>query len=368
MASKRPTRAVRPIAPAGAGKPEQIPLDKLRFDPTNPRIAERLGDGPTQAQIEQLLLTGEMRARELVPSFMENGFIPYEPLIVRPSGSQFVVVEGNRRLAALRSMKNSKDPEELAAFERHHLESVPCLIFTGDDRQLLAYLGLRHLSKTKDWSTSAKGAFVERMLTAGHDLAEAARLTNTTTTSLRLILLTRRLFERAGTLGLEVPQIGADGETFFWHLGDAVRRTRTKTYLRLEEDPDPLNQPVVDETRFEHLVTWLYGNSKTKRQRIVQSIRDIPDLDKCLGDDRSIKALENGFSLEEAQEELQAAGATIQGHLERAKKSVERACGGPWSNLDAAGLEQVREAWRLLSDAVPQVQTFIDSHAKRLAV
>jgi hypothetical protein len=365
MTSKRSSRGGGRAA-AAAGRPEPIPIQKIRFDASNPRIAERLGGGATQRQIEQLLLTGEMKARELVPSFMENGFIPYEPLIVRPAGAEFVAVEGNRRLAALRSMRDSKDLEERAAFERHQLDTVPCLVFTGDDRQLLAYLGLRHLSKTKDWSTSAKGAFVERVLKAGHSLSEAARLTNTSTNALRLILLTRRLFERAGTLGLEVPQVGTDGETFFWHLGDAVRRTRTKTYLRLEEDPNPLSQPVVDETRFEHLVTWLYGNSKTKRQRIVQSIRDIPDLDKCLGDDRSISALENGFSLEEAQEELQAAGATIQGHLERARKSVERACGGPWSNLDAAGLDQVRGSWRLLSDAIPQVQTFIDAHAKRL--
>jgi len=306
-----------------------------------------------------------MKARELVPSFMENGFIPYEPLIVRPAGTQFVVLEGNRRLAALLSMKDSEDPAELAAFQRHQLDRVPCLVFTGDDRQLLAYLGLRHLSKTKDWSTSAKGAFVERVLAGGHKLAEAARLTNTTTNALRLILLTRRLFERAGTLGLDVPQVGADGETFFWHLGDAVRRTRTKTYLRLEEDPDPLKQPILDETRFESVIGWLYGNSKTKRPRVIRSIRDIAILDECLGDDRSIKALENGFALEEAREELQAAGATIVGHLERAKKSVERACGGPWSELDAAGLDQVQAAFRHLSDALPQAEALIQSHTKR---
>ena len=181
---------------------ESIPLEKLRFDPENPRIVERLGDKPTQAQIEDLLLSGEMKARELVPSFMENGYLPYDPMMVRPHKDHFVVLEGNRRLAALLAMRSSDDQEELAAFQKHNLDSVPCVIFKGDERQLLAYLGLRHLSKTKDWSSSAKAAFVERMLNAGHGLVEASRLINTTTGTLRLMLLTRRLFEQAGSIGL----------------------------------------------------------------------------------------------------------------------------------------------------------------------
>ena len=152
-------------------------------------------------------------------------------MIVRPVKDHFIVLEGNRRLAALRSMQKSQDAEEIAAFKKHKLNEVPCTVFEGGDRQLLAYLGLRHLSKTKDWSPSAKGSFVERVLKAGMDLREAGRLTNTSLHGLRQILLTRRLFESAGSLGLDLPGSGAEGETTFWHLGDAVRRTRTKEYL-----------------------------------------------------------------------------------------------------------------------------------------
>src|SRR5713226_3072720 len=81
------------------GEVKRIALSSLRYDPKNPRVVERLGENPTQGQIEQLLLGSEMKARELVPSFIENGYIPYEPLIVRPQGSAFSVIEGNRRLA-----------------------------------------------------------------------------------------------------------------------------------------------------------------------------------------------------------------------------------------------------------------------------
>jgi hypothetical protein len=213
-----------PAAP-GATSPFAVPtravnvaLKDVRYDAASPRIVQSLGSNASQAQIESMLLHGALRALDLIPSFLESGYIYCEPLVVKPSGKKYIVVEGNRRLAALRPMQKSDDPDEQAAFARHGLQTVPCLVFQGDERQLLAYLGLRHLSKTKDWSSSAKGAFVERIIRAGHDLAEAARLTNTSTPGLRGILLTRRLFERAADLRLVAPANEAEGETYFWRL------------------------------------------------------------------------------------------------------------------------------------------------------
>lgn len=312
-----------------AGEVRPLPLDSLRYDPKNPRIVEQIGENPTQPQIQALLLGDEMKARELVPSFIENGYIPCEPLIVRPFRGEHIVIEGNRRLAALRSMVESDEPEERQAVERFGLTNPPCLLFEGDEKQLLAYLGLRHLSKTKDWGTSAKAAFVERVLRAGFDLPNAGRLTNVTTSALRLMLLTRRLFVEANELGLDLTSAGAEGETIFWHLGDAIRRTNTKKYLSLEENANPLNAPSYDQSKFENLIAWLYGNSKTRQMRIIGSIRDIASLDQCLGNERARRALENGANIEEAKAELEAAGATIAGHIERAQRSIERATGGP---------------------------------------
>ena len=333
--------------------PTKLALKQLRFDSTNPRIVELVGERhTTQADIRDVLLGGDMRARELVPSFVENGYLPYEPLIVRPERrSTHVLLEGNRRLAALLCMRDSDDPDEKAAFKKYGLERVPCLVFRGDEKEELAYLGLRHLSKTKDWSTSAKAAFVQRILQSGRTLADAARITNTTTPNLRLLLLIRRLFERAGELGLNLPTTSAEGEIAFWHLGDAVRRTNTKRYLQIVENVDPLQQPELDESRFERLLGWVYGNAKTKEPKLIRSIRDIPDLVGCLAHARSLKALENGLSLSEALEELQAAGVNVTAHLERAKKSIQRAT-GLLSDIDETGKVQVRQTIEELKKAL----------------
>lgn len=347
---------------------QMIQLDRLSYDPTNPRIAERLGPSPSQKMIEDMLLGGDMKARELIPSFIENGYIPYEPMVVRANDRNdgFIVIEGNRRLAALRSMLLSEDEEERKAFSSHNLDRVPCLVFRGNDRQLTAYLGLRHLSKTKDWSTNAKALFVERTLKSGFSLQEAGRLTNTTSANLRLILLTRRMFDEASVLGLALPTADAEGETIFWHLGDAVRRLRTKEYLQLQENSDPLGRPVYDQTRFENLVSWLYGNSKQGSTRVISNVRDIKALDLCLGNERATKALEEGASLAEAMEELEAAGATAVGHLDRAKRSAQRAMSF-LSDVDRSGLGQVEQAVKSLRDALEQLEAAVTHRVKILS-
>src|SRR6476661_263016 len=73
---------------------------KLEFDPDNPRFGGRAGS-KSQPEIQKLLFGSPYYASELVDSLVENGFISYEPLVVRKNGSKFVVIEGNRRLAAV---------------------------------------------------------------------------------------------------------------------------------------------------------------------------------------------------------------------------------------------------------------------------
>jgi hypothetical protein len=248
-------------------------------------------------------------------------------------------------------MKESSDAEERDAFRDRNLGSIPCLVFHGDPNQELAYLGLRHLSKTKDWSASAKSAFVERVLKAGHTLSDASRIMNISSQNLRQLLLTRRLFERATQLGIELKPFGAEGDLTFWHLGDAVRRTRTKQYLGIQESDNPLEQPQLNETRFERLVGWIYGNPKTGETKLIRSIRDIPTLDQCFGHPASTAALERGASIDEALDEAQAAGYTVKTHLERAKDSVQRATSGV-SDVQESGYEEVRTAREALNSAL----------------
>ena len=133
----------------------------------------------------------------------------------------------------------------------------------------------------------------------------------------------------------------------------------------MKENSDPLKPATFDESKFEHLIGWLYGNTKTRQQRVIESIRDIAYLDSCLGNERATEALEDGSTLTEACEELEAAGAAVSGHIGEAKRSVQRAMSGI-SDVDDEGLQQVRDATRELEEAIDQFADALKSREEIL--
>ena len=81
---------------------ERLPVSTLSFDPKNPRLPEfELTDDSTESEIIQVLWDA-MDVRELVLSIGASGFFSHEPLIVDRENGKNVVIEGNRRLAAVR--------------------------------------------------------------------------------------------------------------------------------------------------------------------------------------------------------------------------------------------------------------------------
>ena len=75
------------------------------FWPNNPRLIEDGIHYPTESQVIKAL-ADNANLSELVESIASNGYIDIEPLIVQRIGSRYVVLEGNRRLAAIRILQN----------------------------------------------------------------------------------------------------------------------------------------------------------------------------------------------------------------------------------------------------------------------
>jgi hypothetical protein len=139
----------------GRAQFDYLEPSKLRFDPNNPRFGGDLS-GKTQDEIEEILIAKPYYAGELIDSFLENGFIDYEPLIVREGSSQFLVLEGNRRLAAVRHILRNRSRYETPENKKKidSLSRVPVLKFSeGNDLEAVEriYLGLRHLLGYREW-------------------------------------------------------------------------------------------------------------------------------------------------------------------------------------------------------------------------
>ena len=159
-------------------------VSDLRLDRENPRLPESL-IGAGEADIVKWFFDSQV-LEELGRSFLDNGFFAHEPLIVLPPAADRsqVVVEGNRRLAALTVLLQLPSAVNAGVnfnFDRDptpgqldRLRSVP--VFTVGNRDAIReFLGFRHIGGLKTWSPEAKARYLEREIDDLKDVQDEDR-------------------------------------------------------------------------------------------------------------------------------------------------------------------------------------------------
>jgi hypothetical protein len=154
-------------------------LNQLHLDAKNPRLGRHsIEKGLSQNEV--LNLMKDWTIEELAVSFLESGYWPQEALIVvkEPVGKSkedsLVVVEGNRRLAALMMIERTREgvegsskwkdlisPFPSSAFKR--LERIP-YILEPNRRSVQSYLGFRHVTGIKEWKPAEKAQFIAHLI------------------------------------------------------------------------------------------------------------------------------------------------------------------------------------------------------------
>jgi hypothetical protein len=152
-------------------------VEGLRLDPDNPRLPESVRGGQQAALLRWLFENGNLE--EIAQSMVDNGFFQHEPLIVlrdarKRSG---IVLEGNRRLAALKVLLGTPEAEglqflgiDLPRTRAAQLRNVPCY-FIAERDDVHAFLGFRHIGGIEPWGPEAKARYlaaeVDRLVAAG---------------------------------------------------------------------------------------------------------------------------------------------------------------------------------------------------------
>ena len=136
-----------------------IEQSRLRFWPENPRVYSILnqeGMIPDQSVIEMTMCETE-HVKELKESIRKNGGL-IEPILVRDG--DFVVLEGNSRLAAYRLLAQS-DPIK---WGRIHARLLPKDI---PDSVVFALIGQYHIVGKKDWNPFEQAGYLYRIMENG---------------------------------------------------------------------------------------------------------------------------------------------------------------------------------------------------------
>ncbi len=151
-------------------KPIMVDPDNLLLDPNNPRYQgdfpdfvfvpyEQIGRQEHQARALYRLYSEKFRVKELAESIAQVGYLPIDRLVVtRYDSHKFLVIEGNRRLAALKLVLEGKVPFKKG--DPSALHKLPALLLdepfesASIDQWLIQ--GTRHIGGVKEWGAYQK--------------------------------------------------------------------------------------------------------------------------------------------------------------------------------------------------------------------
>ena len=314
-----------------------MPVSELSFDRKNPRLVEfGLTLASDDTEVLQILWDA-MDVAELTMSIAANGFFSHEPLIVAQEGEKYVVIEGNRRLAAVKLLLNQSLAQDLKANvpaieeeAKEDLRVLPTLLSTRE--AAWHYLGFKHVNGPVRWSSYAKAQYIADVhRNFGVALPEIAKqIGDKRRTVQRLYrgLMVVEAAERMGVFSRE--DIWGNRRFPFSHLYASLERPNISAFLGLkaeaEESSDPV--PVEREEALRQLCLWLYGSKRDDTPPVIQ--RQNPHvryIDHIVGNREALAALRNGSDVESAHVLTIPYSNAFEEALVAAKQKLEEAHG-----------------------------------------
>ena len=335
---------VEPISDA-----QLVKVSDLRLDRNNPRHPEE----PFETEDEALeFLIEEADANELVQAIGNTGWLNYEPLVVLRGEN--VVLEGNRRLAALRILR---DPALQRLYgivppSQLHSNAIPdevLAIKVSNPSQARDFIGFKHVNGPHKWDSLAKAKFAWDWVRDPSGLpldAVAKRLGDSHNTVARLVNA-YIVLRQAEKLGFDIAQRTKSNFSFS-HLYTALPRPNVRAYLGLSDAvTDLLPDDPVDTDHRESLLTFmtlLYGQGA--RKTVIQSQNpNLNQLVDVLGNQTATAMLVSDRDLTVAYEQVE----------DRSRRFAER-------------LFALNKAARAASEAAGDYEYDADLHEMALSV
>src|SRR5579862_424129 len=155
--------------------PVTVPLKSVYLDPNNPRFVGPLSKWVEDEDIDlekvqeeaRRLLVRDYDVDKLRMNMEVNGYLPIDRIVVRRfKNDKFVVLEGNRRVAAAKMIGQvATDGSAVSDEVLRSLVDIPCLEYVGGEQDAAwIFQGLRHITGITEWSAYNKARLlVEQM-------------------------------------------------------------------------------------------------------------------------------------------------------------------------------------------------------------
>lgn len=276
-----------------------IDIKDLLLDHENPRIPE---DKKGLSQ-EKLLVyvANNYNAIAIARSIAQHTYFPSEPLIVLKENKRFIVVEGNRRLAALKLLLNRalmaklEDPAEWELIQTTEKipTKVPVVIVTNR-KQVAPIIGYRHIAGIQQWDPYAKARYIASQKDSGMTFDEVARGVGEKEIEIKSSYRNYRIAKQIKDLGIDTSHLVAQ----FGVFTRAMQSSDIRAYIgapapRDVTEKNPL--PKGNENTLKELVDLIFGPNS-----VINDSRDITTLGKVLSSESGLTVLRETRDLEEA--------------------------------------------------------------------
>ena len=307
-------------------KPQSITfvsLDTLFLDKENPRLPTGI-ERSQQAMLEYLAETASID--ELVSSIAEHGYFPGEPLIAVPkekgpgnNNNTWTVVEGNRRLVALKILQNPgllptlpARIKSLTDNPRHKLDDIPVIILDKRD-DALSYLGYRHITGIKEWPPLAKARYMQQIF----ERTSAENEVNDRHREVANVIGSRRDHVKRNLSALSVYKLVEENDFYnisglgeesikFAVFSTALADTRIARFVGLANENEDGTMDGLNHRHVQELVEWLFkpDNQFSGKAKVAES-REIRKLSAVVENEVALRSLRQGATLQFAWQQTE---------------------------------------------------------------
>lgn len=314
---------------------EKIEVEKLLLDPENPRLPKSMANKNESEIINYLLSDASLI--ELMLAIGKNGFFEGEQLLVVPHNDKYIVIEGNRRLSAVKLLHNpeigkvysSKISQVIDESAPENIPNkIPCLIFENKDL-ILKYLGFRHITGIKSWKLLEKARYLTKLkddyysnLSIPEASREIAKMIGSRKDYVMRVLTGYELYvviERNNFYNIR----GLDDTSFFFnYLADSLSRQGIADFLNvnLEEDIPTQN---LNFNNLKEWTNWLFN--KDLPNKIIGDSDNLNNLNRILRQPAALEAFRRGDKISIALEYTDEIDKQFQYAIENALRQMEKA-------------------------------------------
>lgn len=300
------------LMPTEVEKASPVSAGELFLDPKNPRLVGSDFELKDQDRILERLWT-EFNVSEISDSIVASDcFWQHEPLIAAREGGKLVVIEGNRRLAAVHLLL-SRDRQkriratgipEISQELRQHLAFLP--VIEKPRHEVWDFIGFKHVNGPQEWDSIAKAQYIARIHedydVSLPDIATAIGDRNATVERLYHGLKVLDQARQAGVFDAS-DRFHQRKDFAYSHLWTGLGYEGIRAFLGISDGRRSERQPVPKGkiSALGDLCRWLYGSHQEKIEPLVKSQNPhLRQLDEALRAPRGVAALRRGLPLQQA--------------------------------------------------------------------